>query len=230
MVLITLGSYDGLLAGYDVDPSTLSTVSTSTVSTSTVSTSTIVVDVDTVDVATVDVTDSNIDNIDNNNIKSDWFKPSFGLSAHLGCVKALTSSGHLMVSGSTDETVKVFNVKRRKEERTIMCGGGTVSSLSFFGVSYLLCGGDCGSLQLWRCSDFQLATTLKGHKGQVTSVAFHPEGRVALTASDDGTLRQWDMTRGTCAVSTKIKKSIHTHIYIYIFIYLFIYIYTYICI
>ena len=38
--------------------------------------------------------------------------------------------------------------------------------------------------------------TLYGHRGPVRSVAFSPDGRFILTASDDRTARVWDVKTG----------------------------------
>lgn len=33
----------------------------------------------------------------------------------------------------------------------------------------------------------------EGHKGNVTSVSFHSEGKWVVTGSEDGTIRIWDL-------------------------------------
>ena len=38
--------------------------------------------------------------------------------------------------------------------------------------------------------------SLKGHVGQITSIAFSPDGRALTTASWDGTVRMWDPLSG----------------------------------
>ncbi|NOX56118.1 MAG: protein kinase, partial [Planctomycetes bacterium] len=40
--------------------------------------------------------------------------------------------------------------------------------------------------------------TFSGHEGAVRSVAVSPDGRMAISASDDGTLKVWNLTTGQC--------------------------------
>jgi len=40
--------------------------------------------------------------------------------------------------------------------------------------------------------------TLQGHRKNVRAVALFPDGRRAISASDDGTLKLWDLDLGEC--------------------------------
>jgi platelet-activating factor acetylhydrolase IB subunit alpha len=41
-----------------------------------------------------------------------------------------------------------------------------------------------------------LLLSSQGHADAVNSLTFHPHGRCLLTASDDKTIRMWDMASG----------------------------------
>ncbi len=45
-------------------------------------------------------------------------------------------------------------------------------------------------------SAFRFSTTLLGHTSTIKSVAYSPDGKTALTGSDDGTARLWDAATG----------------------------------
>ncbi len=47
-----------------------------------------------------------------------------------------------------------------------------------------------------KLSTYKLTYTLKGHFGAARLVAFSPEGKTALTGSDDGKARLWDASAG----------------------------------
>ena len=60
-------------------------------------------------------------------------------------------------------------------------------------------GGSDGAIRLWDLNDGQLLHTFArkrfagdGHSAAVVDVQFHPDGRALYSASDDGTLKEWD--------------------------------------
>ena len=149
-------------------------------------------------------------------------KPIFIFPAHLACVKAVAASpgGKWLATGSEDEFVKVWDLRRRKEVGSLsqhegMCpptefrdayvatlfSVGSITSLHFPTSSHLLTTSVDATISLFRTSDWALLKSLKGHSGRVNHVDVHPTGRVALSVGKDRTLKMWDLMRGRGAAS-----------------------------
>jgi protein MAK11 len=152
-------------------------------------------------------------------------KPVFIFPAHVSCIKAVAASpgGKWLVTGSADEIIKVWDLRRRKEVGGLMhhegryscpcflfCfltrSLGSITHLSFPWRSYLLSASEDGKLCLFRARDWTVLRTLKGHKGRVNSVAVHPLRTVALSVGKDRFIRMWDLNKGKGRTSIKIGK------------------------
>ncbi|ORX33564.1 WD40-repeat-containing domain protein [Kockovaella imperatae] len=130
-------------------------------------------------------------------------KPIFIFPAHLACVKAVAASpgGKWLATGSEDEFVKVWDLRRRKEVGSLSQHQGSITSLHFPTSAHLLTTSTDSTLSLFRTSDWALLKSLKGHSGRVNHVDVHPTGRVALSVGKDKTLKMWDLMRGRGASS-----------------------------
>ncbi|TCD68009.1 hypothetical protein EIP91_011620 [Steccherinum ochraceum] len=136
-------------------------------------------------------------------------KPVFIFPAHVSSIKAAAASpsgGKWLATGSADEIIKVWDLRRRKEIGGLMHHEGSITHLEFPSRSHLLSASEDGTLCLFRARDWAVLRTLKGHKGRVNSVAVHPSGKVALSVGKDRTLRMWDLMRGKGVASTKLGK------------------------
>ncbi|THH12062.1 hypothetical protein EW145_g254 [Phellinidium pouzarii] len=135
---------------------------------------------------------------DGNISKKLHLKPVFIFPAHVSCIKAVAASpdgGKWLATGSTDEIIKVWDLRRR-----------SITGLSFPTRSYLFSTSEDGTICVFRARDWTLLRSLKGHKGSVNSVAVHPSGKVGLSVGKDRTLRMWDLMRGKGSASTKLGK------------------------
>ena len=158
------------------------------------------------------------DGLVNRVVKPD-LTPIFIFPAHLAFVKCVAASpgGKWLATGSEDEFIKVWDLRRRKEvgslsqhtgRSTIMTAMGrmadeigSITSLHFPTSSHLLSTSVDGTISLFRTSDWSLLKSLKGHSGRVNWVDVHPTGRVALSVGKDLTLKMWDLMRGRGAAS-----------------------------
>ncbi|KAF8489911.1 WD40-repeat-containing domain protein [Russula emetica] len=138
----------------------------------------------------------------------EWtLKPIFIFPAHVSCIKAVAASpqgGKWLASGSGDEIVKVWDLRRRKEVGGLMQHEGSITHLTFPSRSHLISSSEDGTLCVFRARDWAVLRSLKGHKGRVNSVSVHPSGKVVLSVGKDRTLYMWDLMRGRRAASMKL--------------------------
>lgn len=123
--------------------------------------------------------------------------PRFIHPAHTACIKslALHPKSGLLASGSTDETIRIHNLNKKKELGTLAPQKGTVTALQFAGA-YLVAASEDGSVDLYRKKDWECVKEMSsGKKGKnkpgmgVRDLAVHPSGRLALGVGADGYLR-----------------------------------------
>ncbi|KAG7094140.1 hypothetical protein E1B28_007752 [Marasmius oreades] len=136
-------------------------------------------------------------------------KPMFIFPAHVSCIKAVAASpsgGKWLATGSADEIIKVWDLRRKKEIGGLMHHEGSITHLHFPSRSHLLSASEDGTLCLFHARDWRVLRALKGHKGRVNCIAVHPSGKLALSVGRDRTLRMWDLMRGKGCASTKLGK------------------------
>ncbi|RKP13808.1 WD40-repeat-containing domain protein [Piptocephalis cylindrospora] len=125
--------------------------------------------------------------------------------AHSMSVWALTyhPSAHVLVSGSKDGSVKVWDPERTGEPgslkllRSLEGHQGKVYTLDSCPSSQLLLSGSSDqTIRLWDVSSGECLGTLEpGHSGTVNALSLdpHSNGSRAYSASGDGTVRIWDV-------------------------------------
>ena len=93
---------------------------------------------------------------------------AYAFPAHAGSLRALAlgggGGGGTLVSGGVDETVRVYDVRRRREVGSLAEHSGAVTAVAWVGRGHLLSGDSSGGVAVWRAADWLCLDMMRGHK------------------------------------------------------------------
>ena len=116
--------------------------------------------------------------------------------AHDGSVLCLQYDNDMMVTGSSDGSLIVWDVPgdytpiRRLRDHT----SGVLDVC--FDERYIVSCSKDATVKIWHRDTGQLFRTLRGHRGPVNAVQLR--GDLVVSASGDGVAKLWDLTSGLC--------------------------------
>ena len=119
-------------------------------------------------------------------------------TGHKGAVTAVAYSpdGKSVLSGSEDQTLKLWEVASGKEVRTFTGHRGVVTSVAFSPDGNLaLSGSEDSTLRLWDVASGRELHTTESLGWKVTSVAFSPDGKFAMSGADDNQMKLWALPK-----------------------------------
>jgi WD40 repeat protein len=134
------------------------------------------------------------------------FEPYRTLKAHSGWVTgvAFSADGQRLASGSSDETVKLWDVPTGQEATTVASRIKEVQALAFSRDGHWLAAENSSNIvTLWDAATGQQVRKLSSNKplgvlgsSWVYSIAFSPDSRWLASGVDDKTVRLWDVATG----------------------------------
>ena len=150
------------------------------------------------------------ENIDNNQnsyfIKSNPFKTpklkNFKIDVFAGHQSVVSScaisyDGKFIVSGSYDNTLKLWDVKTKKEIKSFKGHKDRVTSCAIsYDGKFIVSGSNDKTLKLWDTKTGKEIKSFRGHKGWVSSCVISYDGKFIVSGSDDSTLKLWDTKTG----------------------------------
>ena len=114
---------------------------------------------------------------------------------------AVTPDGTRAVSASSDRSLRVWELESGQLIATLISqnsSGVTAVAVTSDGKHAVSASYDDRTMFVWDLNSERLIAKLDGHKYGVLSVAATPDSKRAVSASDDRTLRVWDLSSGTC--------------------------------
>lgn len=119
------------------------------------------------------------------------------LKGHKGTISHVSFSrdGHELVSASWDKTIKLWDLKQRKDS-TLAELADYVESASFSpdGKRIVSASWD-GTVRVWDIEKRKEIKTLTGHTGVARNAVYSPDGQTIVSCSNDSTLILWDAVR-----------------------------------
>ena len=119
----------------------------------------------------------------------------------VGCL-AVSPKGTLLASGSSDRTIKLWELDTGKEIRTLTGHFGDVEAIAISPDGDILASGSDDTIRLWELKTGRELCRLDHHTGQavrtftnnsqtVLAVLFCPDGRTLVSSSADKTIKIW---------------------------------------
>lgn len=117
------------------------------------------------------------------------------LQGHTMGIRALQFDDRMLVSGSLDGTVKIWNWRTGACINTLNHQGGVITV--HMEGDFLASGSMDRSIKIFNFKT-QQSFSLRGHTDWVNQVRLDVTSRTLLSASDDCTIRMWDLDSRTC--------------------------------
>jgi WD40 repeat protein len=108
---------------------------------------------------------------------------------------AFSPDGRYVVSGSWDETVRVWEVTSGRETARMTHDDGVISVAFSPDGWYVVSGSWDNTARVWEAASGREIARMT-HDGNVTSAAFSADGRYVVSGSGDNTARVWEVASG----------------------------------
>jgi WD40 repeat protein len=109
---------------------------------------------------------------------------------------AISPDGQTLVSGSWDNTIKIWQLDKGQEPRTLTGHSDWVYSIALSSDGQILASGSWDkTIKIWQLDTGEELHTLRGHSDRVYSVAFSPDGQTLASGSLDKTIEIWRLRK-----------------------------------
>ena len=110
---------------------------------------------------------------------------------------AISRDNSIIISGSSDSTIRLWEAATGICFRVIDCRDGMVNSIAISANnSIIISGCDSGLVTIWKTTTGQCVRLLRGHFSEVTGIAISDDASTILSSSRDTTIRIWESISG----------------------------------
>ncbi|MCJ7695000.1 MAG: hypothetical protein MUO40_06180 [Anaerolineaceae bacterium] len=107
---------------------------------------------------------------------------------------AISPDGRQVISGSTDETLRVWDLASGECLRTLHGHTDSVNTIAITADGrQVVSGSGDKTLKVWDLESCKCLCTLEGHTDSVNAIAITPDGRQIVSGGKDKTLCVWDL-------------------------------------
>lgn len=125
-------------------------------------------------------------------------------AGHFGDVNAVAIKGDLIVTGSEDKTLKVWNRDTGEPPKTLIGHTAAITAVEITD-KYIISSSQDSTIKFWNRATGELQNTLKGHTAAVDAIALSKDGTILVSGSGDDTIKVWDLT------NKKLLKTLNGH-------------------
>ncbi|GJY26319.1 p21-activated protein kinase-interacting protein 1-like protein, partial [Tanacetum coccineum] len=137
--------------------------------------------------------------------------PIFTFPSHLSPIKSVAVAGSFAASGSSDDTIKIYDLTTSQEIGSLNDPTSTVTSLTLYSPTSsfprnMFAGMDDGYVSFYDADPFVHLKSVKVHKKGVNDIAVHNSGKLLLSVGKDGCLGMVNLVRGRRSFFCRIGK------------------------
>lgn len=117
-------------------------------------------------------------------------------SAPVFCLATTKADPKLVVSGGADKFIRAWDATTGDQIHSVPTNASAILSIALSPSDPNICatGHEDRLIRVWNLQSGELLYTLGGHTNYITSLSITPDGRHLLSASNDQTLRIWDLS------------------------------------
>jgi WD40 repeat protein len=110
---------------------------------------------------------------------------------------AISPDGKILVSGSADQTIKVWDWATGTELRTLVGHSSFINALAIAPDGKTLVSGSADQMiKIWDLTTGKELRTLTGHTGFINALKISHDGRILVSGGADQIIKIWDLTTG----------------------------------